>query len=208
MTDSANRINYTPAVVLGLAMALGPLTALSLGTRYADEETWARANAGLENAAPAVTTDGYGVSGENAAVPAYASDKTLTDLLAGSGVFDTFEQAMKAAGLDQQLATTGDYTLFVPSDQAFAQMPEVQRTALMADSAALTALVNKHIVPGRHTVADLMQAREARTIDGNLVDVGPSARYNGHIGIGGAELVKTNLFASNGVVHVVDRVIQ
>jgi hypothetical protein len=64
MTDSANRINYAPAAVLGLAMALGPLTALSLGTRYAGEETWARANAGLENAPPATPIDAYGVSGE------------------------------------------------------------------------------------------------------------------------------------------------
>ena len=208
MTDSANRINYAPAAVLGLAMALGPLTALSLGTRYAGEETWARANAGLENAKPATPIDAYGVSGEAGAVPAYASNKSLADVLAGSGVFDTFEQAVKAAGLEQKFAASGDYTLFVPSDEAFARMPAAQRDALMSDPAALTALIEKHAVQGRYTVADLMQKREARTIDGSRVDVGPSARYNGHIGIGGAELVQTNLFASNGVVHVVDRVIQ
>jgi uncharacterized surface protein with fasciclin (FAS1) repeats len=208
MTDSAKSINYGPAVVLGLAMALGPLTALSLGTRYAGEETWERANAGLENAKPATPSDAYGVSGDSGAVPAYASNRSLTDLLAGSGVFDRFEQAVKAAGLDDRFAKSGDYTLFIPSDEAFARMPEAQREALMSDPEALAAMIDRHVVQGRYTIADLMKEREAHTMNGSTIDVGPSARYNGHIGVGGAELVQTNLFAANGVAHVIDRVIQ
>jgi len=208
MTESTNRINHTPVVVIGLAMALGPLAALSLGTRYADEETWARANAGLENATPEATVDGYGVSGEDAMVPAYASDKSLSDVLAGSGVFDTFEKAVKSVGLEERFAAPGDYTLFVPSDEAFARMPVAERRSLLSDQDALAAFIDKHVVMGRYTVADLVQQRKARTIDGNSIDVGPSTRYNGQIGVGGAEVIKTNLFASNGIVHVVDRVIQ
>lgn len=205
MTDSVEkRINYGPVAFLGLAMALGPLTALSLGSRYADEETWARANAGLENAQPVSRLAAYGVSGDSAALPDYASGKTIVDVLAGSGVFDTFEEAIKAAGLDQKLSADEPFTLFVPSDEAFAKMSAEQRAALLADEATLA----KHVVPGRYTVTDLMEMQSARTLDGASIEVGPSANLNGHLGVGGAELVQTNLFAANGIVHVIDRVIQ
>ena len=208
MSDSTKRISYVPVAILGLAMGLGPLTALSLGTRYAGEETWARANAGLENYTPISRLAPYGATGATAGVPEYASDKTLTDVLKGSGVFDSFEEAVAATGLENTLSSDGNYTLFVPSDEAFAKLPAEQRAAMLADKTALAAMLSKHIVPGRYTATDLMEMRQAKALDGSTIEVGPSARFNGHVGVGGAEVVKTNLFASNGIVHVVDRIIQ
>ena len=208
MSDSTKRINYVPVAIFGLAMGLGPLTALSLGTRYADEETWARANAGLENYTPVSRLAPYGATGATAGVPEYASGKTLADVLKGSGVFDSFEEAVAATDLESSLSSDGYYTVFVPSDEAFAKLPADQRDAMLADKTALAAMLSKHIVPGRYTATDLMEMRQAKALDGSTIEVGPSARFNGHVGVGGAEVVKTNLFASNGIVHVVDRVIQ
>lgn len=207
MTDSTNRPNYGPVVFFGLAMALGPLTALSLGTRYAGEETWARANAGLENYTPGSPLAAYGPTGDTAGVPSYAKDKSVADVLAGSGIFDAFQEAVKTAGLEHTFTESGAHTVFVPSDEAFARLPEDQRNALLTDKAALQAMVAKHIVPGRYTATDLMQMKQARALDGSSLAVGPSAQFNGSVGVGGAEVVKTNLFAANGIVHVIDRVI-
>jgi uncharacterized surface protein with fasciclin (FAS1) repeats len=208
MNDATKHFNYGPLVFFGLVMALGPLTALSLGSRYADEETLARANAGLESYEPANPLAAYGVSGESAATPDYASDRTLADVLASSGVFDEFASALERAGLEDKLVTGDHYTVFAPSDEAFAKLAEQDRALLASNPQALASLIGKHIVPGRYTATDLMQMSEARSLQGERLSVGASARYNGHVGVGGAEIVKTNLFASNGIVHVVDSVIR
>ncbi|WP_462321409.1 fasciclin domain-containing protein [Halochromatium sp.] len=202
MTDSTTRSNRL-VVILGLSMALGPLTALSFGSKYADEETLARAQAGLQNAKP---TDMLGKYGDVNGVPSYASSKTLADVLSGSGVFDEFRAAIQASDKADLLSGDSAYTLFVPSDEAFAKLTEEQRAALREDPAALAALVSKHIVPGRYSATDLMQMSEARTIDGASAAVGPMASSDGHIGFGGSDLVKSNIHASNGIVHVIDRV--
>jgi uncharacterized surface protein with fasciclin (FAS1) repeats len=208
MTDSTQnapkKFNYGPLAIFGLAMALGPLTALSVGSRYADEATFERANAALKNAKPQDMLAPYDVQG----VPAYASGKTVADILASSGVFGSFEQALELAGIDRELAAAGEYTVFAPSDEAFADMSEAERQALLADKEKLAALVKKHIVPGRHTATDLIQSETVQAMDGSTLDIGPSARFNGHVGVANAEVVKTGLYAANGVVHVIDRVIQ
>ncbi len=203
-TTSAKKPNYVPLVVLGLGMALGPLTALSLGSRYAGEETLARANIAAENAQPKDMLSEYAPRG----VPAYAAGKTLEDLLAGSGVFGSFKQILALSGMSDTLRDGGEYTLFVPSDEAISKMPEAEREALLADPEKLAALVKKHVVPGRHTAADLLQSELVQAMDGSTLNLGPSARFNGHVGVANAEVVKTGLYAANGVVHVIDRVIQ
>ena len=208
MSESSKNVNYTPAVILGLAMALGPLTALSIGSRVADEETLARAQAGAANAKP-----GEQLSAEMLApydvkrVPAYASGKTVADILASSGVFGSFEQALQQAGIDQELAASGDYTVFAPTDAAFARMSEAERKALLTDQDALAALLKKHIVPGRHSAADLIRGETVQALDGSQLRIGPSGRFNGHVGIANAEIVQTGLYAANGVVHAIDSVI-
>lgn len=202
MTDSTTR-SHRLVVILGLSMALGPLTALSFGSKYADEETFARAQAGLQNAKP---TDVLGKYGDVDGVPSYASSKTLADVLSGSGVFDDFRMAMQAIDKADLLTGSGTYTLFVPSDEAFAKLSDEQRAALRDDPAALASLISKHIVPGRYSATDLMQMREARTIDGTSIAVGPTASAGGHIGFGSSDVVQSNLHATNGIVHVIDRV--
>lgn len=202
MSDSTNRSSRL-VVILGLSMALGPLTALSFGSKYADDETIARAQAALKNAQP---TDVLGKYGDVDGVPAYASSKTLSDVLAGSGVFDEFEAAIKATEQAAILSGSSPYTLFVPSDEAFAALTEEQRAALRDDPDALSALIARHIVPGRYSATDLMQMSAARTLDGDSIPVGPGASPAGHIGFNGSDVIQTNIHAANGIVHVIDRV--
>ena len=203
-TTPAKTFNYGPLAIFGLAMALGPLTALSVGSRYAPEETFERANVALQNAAPKDMLAPYDVQG----VPAYASGKTLADILGGSGVFGSFREAVALAGLDELLNADGAYTVFAPSDEAFDKMTQAERDALLGDKEQLAALVKKHIVPGRHTATDLIQRETVQAVDGSTLEIGPSPRFNGHVGVANAEVVNTGLYAANGVVHVIDRVIR
>jgi uncharacterized surface protein with fasciclin (FAS1) repeats len=202
--NSTRKFNYGPLAIVGLAMALGPLTALSVGSRYAPPETFERANAALENAEPKDMLAPYDVQG----VPAYASGKTLADILHSSGVFGSFQEAVKLAGLDDMLSDAEPHTIFAPSDEAFAKMSDAERQVLLTDREALAALIKKHVVPGRHTATDLIQSERVQAMDGSELEIGPSARFNGHVGVNNAEVVKTGLYAANGVVHVIDRVIQ
>ncbi len=204
MSESTKSPNYAPLAIFGLAMALGPLTALSLGSRYADEETLARANVAAENAEPTMTYEDYDAHG----IPSYARDRTVADILDGAGVFGTFEQAIIAAGLGDLLSTQATYTVFAPSNEAFARMPEAEREALLSDKERLASLLKKHIVPGHHSDADLLRGERVQAVDGSTLEIGPSARFNGHVGVANAEIVNSSLYASNGVVHVIDRVIQ
>jgi uncharacterized surface protein with fasciclin (FAS1) repeats len=195
-----NRFNRL-AVILGLTMALGPLTALSLGSKYAGEETRERAQAGVKNIEPQQMLDPYG-SGDG--IPSYATERSIGDILAGAAIFKDFEDALKATANDEAIRD-GAYTVLVPSNEAFDTLSAEQRQALMENPEVLRQVVANHIIPGRYTATDLMQMREARTLAGNTIPVGASQAYDGRLGAGGAEVVKSNIFAANGVVHVIDR---
>ena len=138
--------------------------------------------------------------------PAYASSKTLADVLAGSGVFDEFRSAINAIGNADLLTGDSAYTLFVPSDDAFAALTEAQRAELRDNPEALAGLVSKHIVPARCSATDLMQMSATRSIDGSSTPVGSGASRDGHSGFGSSDVIKTNIHAANGIVHVVDQI--
>ncbi len=190
------------AMALGLVMALGPLTALSFGTKYADEETWERAQAALETAQP---RDDFSVYGAPDGTPAYAADKSLTDVLSGAGIFSTFEDALETAKMEAELDGSGSYTVLVPTNDAFAKLPQDQLEAIMTDPQALAELVSNHVIPSRITATEMLQTVSSPVRDLNNRQIAIS--NNGHLAVNGAEIVRPNIFTRNGVVHVVDRVI-
>jgi uncharacterized surface protein with fasciclin (FAS1) repeats len=195
-TENAPERNpWTIAVVL--AVALGPLTALALGSKYADEETRERARAGLVNATPSDTLDPY----DTTRSPGYASEKTLGDITRGSAVFSQLQAAIKAAGSEAMLEGEGPYTVFAPSNEAFARVPKEQLAAIMADPAALQALISAHIAPGRLSATAMMQGFTATNLAGQRVPVG----VQGNLKVGDAA-VSQSIVAKNGIVHVIDRV--
>ncbi|EGV20066.1 fasciclin domain-containing protein [Thiocapsa marina] len=195
-TENAPEKNpWTIAVVL--AVALGPLTALALGSKYADEETRERARAGLVNATPSDVLDAY----DTTRAPGYASEKTLGDITGGSAIFSQLQAAIEAAGSKAILEGEGPYTVFAPSNEAFARVPEEQLAALLADPVALQSLISAHIAPGRLSATEMMQGLTATNLAGETVPVG----VQGNLKVGDAT-VSQSIVAKNGIVHVIDRV--
>ncbi|MBK1646631.1 fasciclin [Thiocapsa imhoffii] len=187
---------WTIAVVL--AVVLGPLTALSLGSKYAGEETLERARAGLANATPSDQLSAY----DSTRSAAYASDRSLRDITSGSAIFSQLQAAIQAAGTQEMLEGEGPFTVFAPSNEAFARLPKEQLAALMADPEALRALIEAHVVPGRLSTTQMMQGLTAANLAGQTVPVGVA----GNLKVGDAT-ISQSINARNGIVHVIDRVI-
>lgn len=187
-------------IIFALVLALGPLTALTLGSKYADEETIARAEAGDRNydiPGPYASFDPLEATGP-------AADTTVLDITQNSALFSGFEKAIEQAGMADVLKEDGPFTLFVPPDSAFDELSEETRQALMQDPQALVELVSNHVVRDRLGITDLLQADQAKTLSGKSLELSaPSAKLS----VNGAEIVQSNLVAGNGIVHVIDRVL-
>ncbi|WP_462322230.1 fasciclin domain-containing protein [Halochromatium sp.] len=187
-------------IIFALVLALGPLTALTLGSKYADEETIARAEAGDRN----YDAPGPFASFELAETGGAAADSTVLDITQDAALFSTFEQAIEQAGMLDVLKEDGPFTLFVPTNSAFNALSEDQRQALMQDRQALINLVSNHVVRARLGITDLLQADRTETLSGKRLELdAPGAQLS----VAGAEIVQSNLVAGNGVVHVINRVI-
>lgn len=117
--------------------------------------------------------------------------------------FLSLSAALASAELDKALKGPGPFTLFAPSDAAFAKIPEADLAALLADKAKLTALLQGHVVAGA-VPAKAVKAGKVKTLGGAEVDV---AIVDGKVSFGGANVVMTDIEATNGVVHVIDTVV-
>lgn len=131
---------------------------------------------------------------------ALAADIVDTAISAGS--FNTLVTAVKAAGLVETLKGPGPYTVFAPTDEAFAKIPKDQLNALLADKKKLTEVLTYHVVSGKVMAKDV-KAGPVKTVEGQsatiMTDGGPR--------IDNARIIKTDVVASNGVIHVIDTVI-
>ena len=140
---------------------------------------------------------GHHEKGEHAAKP------SIVDIAVGSDQFTTLVAALKAAGLVETLAGEGPFTVLAPTDAAFAALPEGALDSLLADKAALTKVLTMHVVSGKAMATDVVGLSSVTTVEGSTL---PISTTNG-VAVGGAKVVKTDIEASNGVIHVIDRVI-
>jgi uncharacterized surface protein with fasciclin (FAS1) repeats len=140
-----------------------------------------------------------------AAPPALQADnhKDIVDTAVAAGSFKTLATALKAAGLIDTLKGPGPFTVFAPTDEAFAKIPKADLDALIADKAKLTKVLTYHVVPGKVMAADVTKLKEAKTVQGQMVKIDTSSGVK----INGANVVKADVAASNGVIHVIDSVI-
>lgn len=134
------------------------------------------------------------------ALTAKAADIVDTAIAAGS--FKTLVTAVQAAGLVETLKGPGPFTVFAPTDEAFAKIPKDKLDALLKDKNALTAVLTYHVVPGKVMAADV-QAGQVKTVQGGAITVSTQ----GGVKVDNANVVKTDITASNGVIHVIDTVI-
>jgi uncharacterized surface protein with fasciclin (FAS1) repeats len=130
--------------------------------------------------------------------------KTIVDIAVEDGRFTTLVAAVQAAGLAETLSGEGPFTVFAPTDDAFAALPAGTVEALLADIPALTDILLYHVVEGKVMAADVVELSNAMTLQGQYVDI---ALEDGKVMIDGAQVIITDIEASNGVIHVIDAVI-
>ena len=135
-----------------------------------------------------------------AAVGAQAKDIVETAVAAGN--FKTLAAALQAAGLVDTLKGPGPFTVFAPTDAAFAKVPKADLDALLKDKAKLTAVLTYHVVPGTVMAKDV-KAGKVKTVQGSELTVATV----GGVTVDGAKVTATDVVASNGVIHVIDSVV-
>ena len=175
---SANTFRKTsPVRLLAAALALGLATPLAM--------------AGGPGAAPA---------------KAAQAQADIVDTAVAAGQFNTLAAALKAAGLVDTLKGKGPFTVFAPTDAAFAALPAgtVEDLLKPANKAKLVSILTYHVVPGRNPAAKVVGLDKVATVQGDSVDIRASG---GAVMIDGAKVVKADIAASNGVIHVIDKVL-
>ena len=131
-----------------------------------------------------------------------AHAKDIVDTAVAAGSFKTLATALQAAGLVDTLKGKGPFTVFAPTDEAFAKVPKADLDALLKDKAKLTAVLTYHVVPGKVMAADV-KAGKVKTVQGSEITV----TTMGGVKVDAANVVKTDIAADNGVIHVIDSVI-
>ena len=133
-----------------------------------------------------------------------AAKKNLVQTAVAAGQFKTLVSLVKQAGLAKTLSGNARYTVFAPTDAAFAKVPKATLKALAADKAKLRAVLLYHVVAGRVTAAKVTKLRSAKTLNGATVQI---RVRGGMVYVNGARVVKPDVSASNGVIHVINTVL-
>ena len=145
-------------------------------------------------------------SGTHAATAAPAP-KDIVDTAVAAGSFNTLATALTEAGLIQTLKGPGPFTVFAPTDAAFAKIPKADLDALLKDKKKLAAVLTYHVVSGRVMAADVVKMTDGtkvKTVEGHEFVLGLKS---GKVTVDGANVTQTDIVTSNGVIHVIDSVI-
>ena len=131
-------------------------------------------------------------------------ENDIVEVAAAAGTFTTLLAAAEAAGLVDVLKSEGPFTVFAPTDEAFAALPEGTVASLLANPEALRAILLYHVVPGKVMAAQVVGLNEAATAQGATVAI---STYGETVRINDATVIAADIEASNGVIHVIDTVI-
>lgn len=133
-----------------------------------------------------------------------SSKKDIVDTAVAAGQFKTLATALKAAGLVDTLKGAGPFTVFAPTDEAFAKLPAGTLDALLSDPAKLKQILLYHVVSGEVLAKDVVKLKSAKTAEGASLTI--RAGKDG-VKVDGANVTTTDIMASNGVIHVIDAVV-
>ncbi|MEH2141790.1 fasciclin domain-containing protein [Nostoc sp.] len=128
----------------------------------------------------------------------------LLETAVNAGNFNTLVKAAKAANLIEILKSPGSFTLFAPTDEAFANLPEGTLDSLLQDIPKLKKIVAYHIASGDVRSDDLIQINEAATLEGSIVAIESA---DGKFKVNNANVLKTDILTDNGVIHIIDAVL-
>jgi len=134
------------------------------------------------------------------------AEKTIVETAVGAKDFSTLVAAVKAAGLVDTLSSKGPFTVFAPTNAAFAKLPEgtVETLLKPENKEKLVSILTYHVVSGKVMAADVVKLSEAKTVQGSTVDIKVT---DSGVMVDKAKVVKTDIKCSNGVIHVIDSVI-
>jgi uncharacterized surface protein with fasciclin (FAS1) repeats len=140
------------------------------------------------------------------ATAADAPARDIVDTAVAAGSFTTLAKALEAAGLVETLKGAGPFTVFAPTDEAFAKLPAGTLDTLLKpeNRATLRRILTYHVVPGRVMAADVVKLHSATAVSGDTIAI---ATQGGGVTVDNAHVVKTDIDATNGVIHVIDAVI-
>ena len=135
-----------------------------------------------------------------------AAGKDIVDTAVAAGQFNTLAAALRAAGLVDTLKGPGPFTVFAPTDTAFAKLPAgtLQDLLKPENKSRLAAILTYHVVPGKVMAADVVKLREAKTVNGGTLKITVSGEK---VMVNDAKVTSTDIQTSNGVIHVIDGVI-
>jgi len=139
------------------------------------------------------------------AAPAFAAEKDIVDTAISAGSFKTLVEAVQAAGLVETLKGKGPFTVFAPTDEAFAKLGDQTIKDLLKNKEQLGAILKYHVVPGKVMAEQAVKINgPVKTVQGKEVMI---QTRNGAVYVGKAKVIKTDIVCSNGVIHVIDAVI-
>jgi len=134
---------------------------------------------------------------------AFSQERTIVTTALDAGSFNTLVAALQATGLDAALAGDGPFTVFAPTDEAFAKLPEGTVESLLEDIDALTAILTYHVVAGKMMAADVVGETQMETLNGKALQINVTSAG---VEVGGARVIQTDTDAGNGIIHVIDSV--
>jgi len=129
--------------------------------------------------------------------------KNIVETAIEAGSFKTLVAAVEAANLVDTLTSEGPFTVFAPTDEAFAKLPEGTVESLLKDKAKLTSILTYHVVSGKVMSKDVMNLKKAKTVQGQDINIDTRSGVK----VNNANVVKADIETSNGVIHVIDTVI-
>ena len=136
--------------------------------------------------------------------PAAGQDSNIVETAVAAGKFDTLVSLVKKAGLAETLSGDGPFTVFAPTDAAFAKVPKKTLTALKKNKAKLRAVLLYHVASGKLRASKVVKRKSIKTLNGASVSVRVSG---GNVFVGGAKVTSADVTASNGVIHVINKVL-
>ena len=131
------------------------------------------------------------------------SGTDIVDTAISTGTFNTLVTAVKAAGLVETLKGDGPFTVFAPTDDAFAKLPQDKLNALLNDKDALKKVLTYHVVAGKVMSTDVVKLKSAKTVEGQSIKI----NSDDGVKINNAKVIMTDIITTNGIIHVVDEVI-
>jgi uncharacterized surface protein with fasciclin (FAS1) repeats len=133
-----------------------------------------------------------------------ADEKDIVDCAVGAGQFKTLAKLLGESGLVDTLKGKGPFTVFAPTDDAFAKVPQETLNALLKDKEKLKAVLTYHVVPGKVMAADAVKVDSARSVQGSPIRI---SSKDGKVRVNDATVIKADIPCKNGVIHVIDAVI-